>query len=139
MTFLSISFILHIVTFIIIYQLMKQLRDLKQGNIQEIQTIFESYLQEIKEENNRLQKKINVQPKPKFNSTLKYTDNETSYAKQDSKTNEQTTVKDLLQTSLQSKVLQMHDKGLTIDEIAQKLNCGKTEVALSIKMQQKKK
>src|SRR5690625_6659662 len=44
---------------------------------------------------------------------------------------------DSIETSLQAKILQLSHQGYDADEIAGKLNCGKTEAALIIKLQEK--
>jgi len=45
---------------------------------------------------------------------------------------------DEVETSLEAQILQLHTNGETIDDIAKKLNCGKTEAEIIIKMHQKK-
>ena len=58
----AISFILHIITICAIYLLFKQVQQMKLENPDEITSLMESYLQEIKDENNRLQTALSVQP-----------------------------------------------------------------------------
>ncbi|UFU01052.1 hypothetical protein KO561_09005 [Radiobacillus kanasensis] len=42
-------------------------------------------------------------------------------------------MEDIVEQSLQSKVYQLHDQGYTVEEIAKRLDCGKTEVDLMLK------
>ncbi|MGM8364110.1 helix-turn-helix domain-containing protein [Virgibacillus sp. W0181] len=139
---LTISFLLHIVTFVIIYQLLKQLRMLKQDSTEEMEKIFDAYLQEIKEENRSLQLEINESKQAEQRRKQPHASNNSSHQRKivnnyiplDS--NKPPT--DFVETSLQSQILQLYDEGLSVDEIAKKLNCGKTEVDLTIKMLREK-
>lgn len=141
---ITISFILHIITMMIIYHLVKQLRGLKGTSTKEIQAVFDVYLQEIKEENNRLQQEINKNTL-KATKQNQYQHPNTNVSRQDIPVTKATyrppqqleTANDLLETSLQSQMLQLYDNGLSTEDIAKKLNCGKTEVELSIKMNYK--
>ncbi|WP_164215481.1 hypothetical protein [Virgibacillus sp. YIM 98842] len=136
-----ISFILHIITFAVIYVLFKQVQTKKETNTGEIQTLLDGYLQEIKEENFRLQKAVSEgwtnehgQPLPKKDNTDG--DPATTNTSEDGiYENEQ---KDDMEASLQSRILQLYDQGHTEAEIARELNCGKTEAALIIKLYSKK-
>ncbi|MBT2216647.1 hypothetical protein KK120_12535 [Virgibacillus dakarensis] len=132
-----ISFLLHITALIAIYQLVKQNKAAKQTNMDEIIGLFETYLAEIKEENRLLETKLG--------------DNDTMESKEEKKQAEAPVapvekgsnklndffvpeVKDSLETSLQARVLKLHDQGVSHEEIASRLNCGKTEAALIIKL-----
>src|SRR5690554_4449456 len=55
---LIISFLLHIITFAAIYQLLKQIQTIKQENAEDIQGVLDTYLQEIRNENIRLQRAV---------------------------------------------------------------------------------
>jgi|SRR5690625_4567612 len=133
---LIISFLLHIITFAAIYQLLKQIQTVKQSNTDDIQEVLETYLQEIREENNRLQKSVTMDEpnKQKPAQTIKDAkfDIDEMMAEEDQiYINEN---KDQMETSLHSRILQLYDKGLSETEIAQQLNCGKTEAELIIKL-----
>jgi|SRR5690625_3179171 len=130
---LIISFLLHIITLFAIYQLLKQIQMKKETNTSEFQAILDTYLQEIKEENDRLQKAVSEGwPNEQQQPALKM-DN-IDPALEATNLNEKNESKDYMEASLYSRILQLYDQGLTESEIARKLNCGKTEAALIIKL-----
>jgi DNA-binding NarL/FixJ family response regulator len=138
---LIISFLLHMITFAAIYQILKQMQTIKQSNTSDIQEVLEIYLKEIREENNRLQKAVSgehsherKQPAQTADN-LDFTIDNTIPEENQIYENEK---KDYMETSQHSRILQLYDKGLSESEIAQKLNCGKTEAALIIKLYGKK-
>ncbi|WP_382357290.1 DUF6115 domain-containing protein [Lentibacillus kimchii] len=127
------------VTLSIIYKLFKQVQSLQQDNAREVTELLEQSLQDIKQENRELE------------HTLAATGNDTKPAgeKESSKqpetegetknpyTPETDSVTDETALSLEAKILQLHDKGFSIEEIARQHNCGHTEAELIIKMNQK--
>ncbi|AXI09106.1 hypothetical protein CUC15_09295 [Oceanobacillus zhaokaii] len=144
---LIISFLIHIVALYAIYRLSQQIQSFKRADTAEMAEIFETYLQEIKEENNRLQDRLSSNTPP-------HKDPEKSQAESDDKeypyTQKETVEKngvplidakvdDLVETSSEASILQLHHQGMTITEIAQQLDRGKTEVELFIKMHKKNK
>ncbi|SES75870.1 hypothetical protein SAMN05216389_10269 [Oceanobacillus limi] len=143
---LVISFLLHIITISGIYFLLKQIQILRaQNHTEDLPELLESYLGEIKAENKRLQEELTASPvkrkpkptyksdsqsKPQPNQTIKAVDqklDEYPAPKTDS-------MDDKVQASLQSRILQLHQSGFSIEEIARKLNCGKTEAELTVKL-----
>lgn len=130
---LSISFILHIMAFFAIYLLFKQNQQVKQNNPNDMMELFETYLQEIKEENRRLQDELGTGP---FSTQYDSPTNEAG--SMDTHTQPEGEMKDSVEASQQAKVLQLHFQGFSETEIAQKLNCGKTEAAMIIKLHTKK-
>ena len=129
---LIISFLLHIIAFIAIYQLYKQVQTPnKQGASQETIELLDMYLVEVKEENKRLEKTLLAKEQ--------YQSNENPMEKEVANTYTLPEVDDDIQfeTSQQAEILQMHDQGMSNAEIARKLNCGKTEVELIIKLHAK--
>lgn len=133
---LIVSFLLHIVAFIAIYQLYKQTQLPKKEKVsQEMIELFDMYLVEIKEENKRLENTLLEREHDKSarmsEKAAKEKEGDDSYVPPESNDN----VK--FQTSLQAKVLQMHDQGMSNDEIARNLHSGKTEVDLIVKLHAK--
>ncbi|UJL47957.1 hypothetical protein KFZ58_08950 [Virgibacillus sp. NKC19-16] len=131
---LIISFLLHIVSFLAIYQLFKQIQQLKQTNSGEIIELLDVYLQEIKDENRLLQEELSSKAKegepPEVIQTARKTEEEPTneYLPTEMQAN------DRVETSLQARILKLHNEGFQEAEIARKLNCGKTEAALIIKL-----
>lgn len=137
---LIISFLLHIIAIFGIYQLYKQLQVVKQEDSSDVIELFETYLQEIKDENNRLQ--VELSGKVSQEKTESPQQPEMYNKKQTTSENEKVSnykppenqMDDSVEASLQARILQLYNEGLQETEIAQKLNCGKTEVALIIKL-----
>ncbi|WP_404452648.1 hypothetical protein LG329_00685 [Virgibacillus necropolis] len=141
---LIISFLLHIVAFIAIYQLYKQAQLPKQESTsQDMMELFELYLSEIKEENKRLEETLldrreynpkgETNPIPQFKEKPEHQE----HIADDTYTAPEVDDDVQYETSLQAKVLQLHDQGLASGEIARKLNKGKTEVDLIVKLHAK--
>lgn len=156
--FMVISIIIHIITLIVIVYLYKQFQLLQDLNLPNVKELLEKTLVSIKEENKQLQQTLNdmttkkqtkqmtktkanisqplsinhVQPTPTFDQTLTA----------DDPTDEQSLlaveVEDKYEPSLHGQIFQLHEKGLSNEEIAQALNCGKTEVDLILRFQQNK-
>lgn len=134
---LIISFLLHIISIYAIYMLNKQLQ--KKEDTNEIAQLFEEYLQEIKKENDRLQndlirythnksaKPIEAVEKEKKVGNLVMNDAEDKWLKNVNEVN------DSVESSLEGKVLQLYHQGLSIADIAKKLDCGITEAELIIR------
>lgn len=133
---LIISFLLHIVAFVAIYQLYKQTQRPKEENAsKDIMELFDMYLTEVKEENKRLEKTLldieQYKSAEKINKKTETKEVDHTYTLPD--------VGDDIhfETSLQAKVLQMYDQGMSNPEIARELNCGNTEVDLIVKLHAK--
>lgn len=148
---LIISFLLHIITLFAVFQLFKQLQTKKQSNnAQEVMEVLQIYLDEIKQENNELksllkQEKVSTEEKKAYN---KQTIQDIAEKKQNREKAAKTELSELddlvnqlpgyqVDASLESRVLQLHSKGKSIEEIAKALDCGKTEAELIIKLYQK--
>lgn len=145
---LIISFLLHIIALFSIYQLFKQLHaEKQQDNPQEIMEILEVYLEEIKQENNELKNllKQDKSAEEEIEAPKKEIIVEKTEKKQELKGNHESGLDGLLDelpgyqvdASLESRVLQLHSTGKSIEEIAKTLDCGKTEAELIIKLYQK--
>ncbi|GAA0435127.1 MAG: DUF6115 domain-containing protein [Bacillota bacterium] len=139
---LIISFLLHIIAFAAIYQLLKQVRQPNQPNqisSEEINSLLDNYLEELKEENDRLINQLTTHRDRKSKEVSE------ASATQDSKRageiqqahseyEPEVHEDDQVEASLQARILHLYSKGLSITEIARQLNCGKTEAELIIKM-----
>lgn len=142
----TVSFLLHVIFFIIIYYLFQQIQSLKQVKTKEVTDLFEHYLQEIKQENRRLETKVTsnhsydlhkdmVQPAP---NTIPHERN-SAIINEEKHILPTEAINDHYEASLEAQILQLHDQGNPIEEIAKKLDCGKTEAALVIKFSERKK
>jgi DNA-directed RNA polymerase specialized sigma24 family protein len=136
-----ISFLLHIISITAIYALSKQLSGAKQHDNTELVSLMESYLEEIKEENKILQEKLSKEDKDESHKT-DTTPNIKAIRKEEEKETFlfpkiEDEALDQVEVSLQSKILKLHQEGNSPEEIARKLACGKTEVELLLKFQEK--
>lgn len=114
---------------------------LKNLDSRETLELMETYLQEIKVENDRLHELIT---KNQFEESRNIKAENEELGKNDKvlkNTNNfpvlDDNINDTVEASLEAKVLQLHDQGLSITEIARKLHCGKTETELIINLNQK--
>lgn len=140
---LMISFVLHLITLFTIYQLFKQIQTFKQekSTAGDIVDLFETYLEEIKAENIRLQRELTRNRSTisdEVASLPETGENEQSSIDLEYEEIPDIDVNDSFEMSLQAKVLQLDGQGFPVEEIAKKLNCGKTEVGLMIKLHAKK-
>jgi len=149
---LTISFILHFILLVAVYYLIKQVSELRQTKNRDLTQLFEKYLNEIKEENKQLQLQLENNKAihhPKQTTKQKLPkDSLLNDSHQQSSINERNVAnpieleigshEDQIETSLQAKILQLHQQGLTIEQIAKNLNCGKTEAELIIEIFQQK-
>lgn len=146
---LIISFILHAVTLLAVYQLFQQLEKTKQDKNDELETMLLDFMQEIKAENEQLieiskqkmtsatttnasfinEKKVNQPTSEPFQQTEQEND-----AFDISSLVEQ--YDEVTELSEEGKVLQLQEKGFSTEDIARKLNRGKTEIELILKLQQ---
>lgn len=147
-----ISFLLHGISILAIYLLLKDKQNA--GGNGQTESILKETLEEIREENRRLQGLLEESDQRRempFNqkeerkqaplvSAEKNTDSPVTEAHETADGNDyQTAVyQDEVETSLEAKILQLHANGETTDSIAKKLNCGKTEAEIIIKLHQKK-
>jgi len=139
--FICISLLLHSIAFFLIFHLIKRINTFKQTNIDEIQKLFEQYLEAFKKENDRLQEHI-FSKNQSFQQILTETSHSNKYADEnvdDHNYSILSSVEDMddsYETSLQSQILQLYDQGYSEEDIAKQLNCGKTEVELIVKFHQ---
>jgi rRNA maturation endonuclease Nob1 len=136
-----ISFLLHIITITAIIAIYKQLVTNKSSNTQEIVSLMESYLEEIKNENKLLQEELSrtgnrtiTKPDPSRDKDMTNSISD----KEDVIDNIHLidtgeAVRDELEVSLSSRILKLYGEGSSVEDIARKLGCGKTEVELIIK------
>ncbi|SDQ60036.1 DUF6115 domain-containing protein [Virgibacillus salinus] len=131
---LIISFLLHLVALVAIFQLFKQLQLLKKDSSQDIMELLETYLEEIKEENRFLEEEIGkTNSETVAPSSIEF-EAEQKEEKVPEYIPESAKVVDDSETSMQAKILQLYDQGLKVEDIARRLNCGKTEAELIIKL-----
>lgn len=143
-----LSFLLHIITFIFIRHLKNKQKDLidieekMTTQVEQMENSLALYLVELREENERFTEELEKLQ----NHTIKETSTpkkvETNKRNtEDSYTmyNPMSNIKDSekVESSLESKVLYLFEKGLTSEEIAKQLNKGTTEIELILKFRQK--
>lgn len=149
------SFIIHIVTFVIIRQLkLKQdtLVTVEENVNQQVKNIEDTlavYLVELKQENENFMKQVEKFHEPKHKVENKSEKQQVSKQRVEMvNTYSDTTgyqpisdveqVEDVVEHSITASVLHLYEKGYTVEEIAKQLDKGKTEIALLLKFQQKK-
>ncbi len=133
---LIISFTLHIIFFITLYYLYQQLQKRNTVDEKELEQILASFLQEIKLENDRLQKQFKEETAT-ANEPIKKEYASTSrdlYKPIDLPVQMSEKPKDKIETSATGEILNLYHQGVPIEKIARKLNKGKTEVELIVKM-----
>ncbi|SHN16506.1 DUF6115 domain-containing protein [Gracilibacillus kekensis] len=154
---LLISFIIHVITFIIIKQLkMKQdnletIEDNVSQQVKNMEDTLAIYLVELKEENEHFMKQIErVDLSAQATESKKQMNEDTPIESKtfDKESTQQTkeyqpispveNVEDVVENSTTASILHLNAEGFTVEEIAKKLNKGKTEVELLLKFQQKK-
>jgi|SRR5699024_8299395 len=142
---LIISFLLHLIFLVIIYQLYQQIGDLKSERSRDTEVLLSRFLDEIKQENRQLQQQLQqVNKKEQVSTIQSQTEYEPEQATEDIKEPANDifdfppipiATEDKVETSIESQVFQMHQKGISTEKIAKQLNLGKTEVELLIKLQ----
>lgn len=143
----SISICLHVIAFLLIFYLLKQVRTLQTHEVNDIQQLFEKYLKEIKKENDRLQNELLTLSSEKHKQSLvakrKHAPHQTAHVANLNKRSQGTSltektdhISDTYEPSLQAKILQLYHQGHSEEDIAKTLNCGKTEVELIVKFHQ---
>ncbi|WP_226034921.1 DUF6115 domain-containing protein [Aquibacillus saliphilus] len=160
---LLISFLLHITFFIVLKNYKMRLNDYleseseKRQHVKEVEDLLAVYLLEIKDENDKLLSAIN------HSDEVKSEDNEpiktTEVVNKKNNTNKQTNsklyqaevrnepaeytppsvddVQDTVEQSITGKVYTLYDQGESVESIARKLDCGKTEIELMLKFHRK--
>ncbi|WP_058307788.1 DUF6115 domain-containing protein [Gracilibacillus massiliensis] len=152
---LLISFMIHVITFIIIRQLKQRqdnietIEDNVNLQVKNLEDTLAIYLIELKEENEHFMKQIERVDVPIQMTESKHPVNEEIAIKSETMKEKGQEVKeyqpispvesqeDVVENSTTASILHLDAKGYTIDEIAKKLNKGKTEVELLLKFQQK--
>jgi hypothetical protein len=129
-----------------VYYLFQQIQILKQENTKEITDLFETYLEEVKMENKRLEDLLSDK-EPQSNLEYNNRPSVVNITKPVNKPNlvehnktilQTEAINDQFETSLEAQILQLYNQGIEAEEIAKKLNCGKTEAALVINLYKKK-
>jgi len=144
-----ISFSIHIALLIVTWRLVHQVKTLKNNQPEAIMDIFETYLEEIKAENRKLQSgspnkqsHLNNTAKQKKKTSAEEhqiqeaSNTETTGSAEKVQTEEKNDVesyKSDVSLSFEANVLHLYSQGLTVEEIAKRLNRGKTEVMLTVK------
>ncbi|MCF3942406.1 DUF2802 domain-containing protein [Oceanobacillus alkalisoli] len=145
---LMISFILHLITLAAIFQLLKKVQQMENmSNSNELTAALERSLEEIKAENDRLQTLMTNQKQVKKDDQDNTIDEPADEKVPTNETQpvEKEDVDHLIgdapgykvEASLESRVMQLYAKGLTIEEIAKTLDCGKTEAELITRLYNK--
>ncbi|HLS23322.1 MAG TPA: hypothetical protein VK037_05340 [Pseudogracilibacillus sp.] len=141
---LLLSFLIHLLLIITIYHLHEKLKKSKLEQLEQFEEVLASFMDEIREENTKLEQKLREEKvrrnvtyhrpitssTPNFESNVAYQKNEDALSLRHSPSQEE----DKVETSLESKVLQLQGEGKTVEEIAKQLNRGKTEVDLLLKL-----
>lgn len=144
-----ISFLLHGISILAIYLLVKNTRKASDQSVlsKQTETILKETLEEIRKENKTLQdllvdkqKKTDKKKPAKEKTGVNITEppetiNESSWLMPD----DNKLQKNAVETSLEAKILQLHANGEAVEAIARKLNCGKTEAEIIIKLHQAKR
>lgn len=146
---LTVSLLLHFVTFFILIVIIKKIRtafDYQQFEAQkrELEDLLAYYSVELKEENERFLKEIlertNLKKKEndqqEQSETLLIEENPTS--EKEAIIQEEQTAETYAQPSLETKALQLYEQGYDIEEIAKKLNKGHGEIELLLKFHHSK-
>lgn len=141
--FIGISFFVHAITLAAIYLMYQHVQRTKSTQTKEIDQLMQSYLGKIQKENDKLQDSLHKSTPLNHSEKKEHTSisNEARHKvyKQNQHWNPesliQTNDKDLMETSLESRVLQLHRTGVPVDDIAKQLHCGKTEASLIIQFQ----
>ncbi|UOQ85603.1 DUF6115 domain-containing protein [Gracilibacillus salinarum] len=143
------SFIIHIITFIIIRQLKNKIDNMHaveakvDAQVKSIEDTLALYLVEIKEENDQFIQEMTksqqstAKNKPE-NSRQAEPDEPATHSGYYQPVSTIDHVEDVVEHSLAGSILHLRQQGLTVDQIAKKLDKGKTEVELILKFQQKK-
>lgn len=148
---LIISFLLHIVLIIAIYFLYQQIIQIRRNNhdeIEALESLLQKFLREIRTENERLQSQLQqkdvFKKEHKEDPIGKNVDNRVKKLKNRENIYQIHTPQkavlekeDKIETSLEAQVFQLAKQGLSIEEIAKKLNRGKTEIELLMKLHKK--
>src|SRR5690625_5194763 len=145
---LIISFLLHVIMLIAIFQLYRQIEQLKQEKNESIETTMQQFINEIKAENHQLQQQLSQTSRPsssfspvELGETTTHSDNKElneKHPKNDQTINDELTdmKQEKMELSLEGKILQLHETGYNVEQIAEQLTCGKTEVELILNLQQ---
>ncbi|MCZ0702590.1 hypothetical protein J2T56_000557 [Natronobacillus azotifigens] len=153
---LLISFIIHIITLVIIRQLKVKLaepaviRDEINQEKKEIEELLAVYLLEIREENekvisalddSRYSREPDKQKADEVQDNNVTSQNPVNDLKQEEYKSYQPPMEneqpDVMEQSFAAQVLSLYNKGETIETIARKMDKGKTEIELIVKFQQK--
>lgn len=135
-----IALLLCIILLIAVFQLFKQIQFIKSEKQDDIHNIMQFYLNEIKEENKKLEQNINLNKdshKTKDNKTLteesELKNNAGLISEEDSLLN-LIKQEDVYEPSLAVQIFELESKGLSTEQISKKLKCGVTEVELILKL-----
>lgn len=150
--FLYMSFFIHALTLAGLYVVFQHVQKIKNTKPKEIDSMMQSYLEKIQQENKALQAALqDTAPHTEtINTKKRVADHDhdrdmTTDRSGQHQVNTSLTWKpesiissnedDTLETSLASRVLQLDRAGVNIEDIAKQLHCGTTEVALIIQFQ----
>lgn len=147
-----ISFLLHVIALFAIYQLFKETQNLKKTHIEDLDELMTAYLDELREENARLESRLSHEIQPAhapartFQPEQPVEDEKSVDADATAQTAESERniaflapeipmeQEDQFTASLQSRILQLAQQGMQPAQIAKQLDCGETEAALVMKL-----
>lgn len=152
---LIISFLIHVVVLIVLFQLYQQNQRIMQERDDTLNSKMQQFINEIKKENNNLQEQLIQMKTPPVAFNFKedvqeqdshmkptMTPNTSKQKTDEEKQSAGHSIADLtedrkeeMELSLEGKILQLHEAGFNAAEIAEKLTCGKTEVELILNLQ----
>lgn len=138
-----LSFLLHLVLFIIIFQLYQHIQKIKEQNNRHLEILLSEFMDDIRLENKRLEDKINLSEENARMNSQTIDLHQTIPTNEPTNAYEQWTTQQLLndkkkqdavETSIESKILRLASEGKSITEIAKSMNRGKTEIELLLKL-----
>lgn len=143
-----IMFIWLVIMTVVVIHLNKKFQQFKQTELHDVVELFETYLEDIKAENQRLQEQLSLSTsKPTQSQKNNHQPaDERAFVTIGDKLNDKVNIDQVdisrevqqddvkLSTSFEASVLQLYQQGFSEEDIARKLNSGKTEVALIINL-----
>ncbi|TMN23600.1 DUF6115 domain-containing protein [Lentibacillus cibarius] len=132
---LFISLLAHLITFVVIFNLAKQLQSIKNERHNDLSEQLSGYLEAIREENRHLEATL-ADEKKQSNHTTKQGNNHIQTVEStpiETGKSQTAPISQEPEMSLEAQVLHHYAKGMTVEEIARELDCGQTEAELIIK------
>ncbi len=145
---LLVSFLIHLLLIIAVYHLYDKLKQTKTAQADELKEMLASFMEEIREENQKLEENLRKERESRHirdhvarTRLMSESELKQSYSKGPKEEPlmppPEIQAGEQVETSLESKVLQLKQEGKSVEEIAKQLNRGKTEIDLLLKLHQK--